>query len=111
MVSILLGTGGDVYNNTVIVQDEESDVLLNCLPTLPSTTPFTLRMADGSAPPPDLNFTVDPKQGIVIRAPRPSHSGDYICSVLGNAVRQHSSVFQITIRKSQISHKTNTQTD
>ncbi|XP_017348080.1 macrophage colony-stimulating factor 1 receptor isoform X2 [Ictalurus punctatus] len=90
---------GDVYNNTVIVQDEESDVLLNCLPTLPSTTPFTLRMADGSAPPPDLNFTVDPKQGIVIRAPRPSHSGDYICSVLGNAVRQHSSVFQITIRK------------
>ncbi|XP_053504781.1 macrophage colony-stimulating factor 1 receptor isoform X2 [Ictalurus furcatus] len=90
---------GDVYNNTVIVQDEESDVLLNCLPTLPSTTPFTLRMADGSAPPPDLNFTVDPKQGIVIRAPRPSHSGDYVCSVLGNAVRQHSSVFQITIRK------------
>ncbi|KAF4077216.1 hypothetical protein AMELA_G00205570 [Ameiurus melas] len=99
MVSFLLGTGGDVYNNTVIVQDEESDILLNCLPTIPSATPFTLRMADGSAPPPDLNFTVDPKQGIVIRAPRPSHSGDYICCVPGNAAQQHSSVYQITIRK------------
>ncbi|XP_060791281.1 macrophage colony-stimulating factor 1 receptor isoform X2 [Neoarius graeffei] len=83
----------------VIVQEEGTDVLLECVPIIPSATNFTLRMVDRSDLPPGLNFTVDPKQGIVLRAPRPSHSGEYVCSTRVNAAWQHSSTFHITITK------------
>lgn len=107
MASSLLGTGGvEVFqvpqSRRVMVQEEDRDLLLKCLPTIPGATDLTLRRADGSALPPDLQFTVDPRQGITIRAVKSDQSGDYVCSVLVNATRQDSAVFSITVKKSQL---------
>ncbi|XP_034167235.2 macrophage colony-stimulating factor 1 receptor 1 isoform X1 [Pangasianodon hypophthalmus] len=102
LLPISTQAGVDVFNvppNRVMVQEEGSDFLLSCLPTILSATNLTLRMADGSALPPDLKFTVDPRRGIVIRAPRPSHSGEYVCSVLVNAARRDSPSFHINVMK------------
>ncbi|KAM9450860.1 macrophage colony-stimulating factor 1 receptor [Clarias gariepinus] len=84
---------------TVIVEEEGKDILLDCLPTIPGATNYTLRMANGAAPPPDLKFTVHPKGQIEIRAPTPHHSGDYICKARVNATWTDSSVFQIEIKR------------
>ncbi|XP_046723469.1 macrophage colony-stimulating factor 1 receptor isoform X1 [Silurus meridionalis] len=86
-------------SSLVMVQEEESKVLLRCLPIIPSFTHFTLHKANGSAPSPHLNFSLDPKKGIEIQNPRPSDSGEYVCSVRVNEAWRNSPVFSITIKK------------
>ncbi|KAK2827763.1 hypothetical protein Q7C36_018689 [Tachysurus vachellii] len=87
-----------VHQNRVIIQEEDSDVLLKCFPTI-SATHFTLRLANDSALPPDLHFMTDVTQGIVIRAARLSYRGEYVCSVRVNGTRRDSSVFYVSIKK------------
>ncbi|KAL0162034.1 hypothetical protein M9458_041430, partial [Cirrhinus mrigala] len=50
-------------------------------------TEFSLQMADGSAVPSKMNYTADPKRGILIRNLRPSYNGDYVCTVKMNGVQ------------------------
>ncbi|XP_058271900.1 macrophage colony-stimulating factor 1 receptor isoform X2 [Hemibagrus wyckioides] len=83
----------------VMVEEEEADILLKCLPTIPGATDFTLRLANDSALPPDLRFTADLSRGIVIRAARLSYRGEYVCSVRVNATRRDSSVFHVSVTK------------
>ncbi|TSY69810.1 Macrophage colony-stimulating factor 1 receptor [Bagarius yarrelli] len=88
-----------VPQDRVLVQEEDSNILLGCIPLLPGATHFTLLLAPDSAPPPDLNFTVDVNQGILIRAVMLNHSGEYVCSVRVNATRQNSPVFVVAVKK------------
>ncbi|KAK2873126.1 hypothetical protein Q8A67_023023 [Cirrhinus molitorella] len=81
------------------IEKEGSNYLLDCLVTNPASTEFSLQMADGSAVPSEMNYTADPKRGILIRNLQPSYSGDYVCTVKMNGVQKKSAMFQITVIK------------
>ncbi|XP_026090026.1 macrophage colony-stimulating factor 1 receptor isoform X1 [Carassius auratus] len=86
----------------IIIQKEGSNYLLDCLVTNPESTEFSLQMANGSAVPSKMNYTADPKRGILVRNLQPSYSGDYVCTVKINGVQKKSDVFQIfVIEKTQ----------
>lgn len=90
-------------HSTIIIQKEGSNYLLDCLLTNPESTEFSLQMANGSAVPAEMNYTADPKRGILIRNLQPSYSGDYVCTVKINGVQKKSDVFQITVIESELS--------
>lgn len=75
--------------------------MLDCLVTNPESTDFSLKMENGSAVPFEMNYTADPKRGILIRNLHPSYDGGYVCTVKINGVQKMSDVFQITVRKSK----------
>uniref|UniRef100_A0AAR2IS79 receptor protein-tyrosine kinase n=1 Tax=Pygocentrus nattereri TaxID=42514 RepID=A0AAR2IS79_PYGNA len=83
----------------VIVEREGSSCLLDCRPTDPKATAFSLRSADGSPVHPKLNYTADPRQGILIRDLQPSYSGDYTCSVSVNETERLSTVYSIVVQE------------
>ncbi|CAB1315889.1 unnamed protein product [Coregonus sp. 'balchen'] len=73
-----------------------SDVLL-CQLTDPSATDLSLRLANGDPTPPDMNYTVNPKRGILIRYLLTSHSAEYVCSAKINGVTIVSKVVPIIV--------------
>ncbi|XP_050949188.1 macrophage colony-stimulating factor 1 receptor isoform X2 [Labeo rohita] len=83
----------------IVIEKEDSNYLLDCLVTNPASTEFSLQMADGSAVPAEMNYTADPKRGILIRNLHPSYNGDYVCTVKIDGVQMKSEIFQITVRK------------
>ncbi|XP_042563904.1 macrophage colony-stimulating factor 1 receptor [Clupea harengus] len=99
------GTYKCVYTNTslkhiystVHVYVGESCVL-PCLITNPTLAPITLRLANGSAPPPDLNFTSDPHKGVKLLQLSHTHTGDYVCSAhSGDQLEIFSRTFSINV--------------
>lgn len=86
----------------IVIEKEDSNYLLDCLVTNPASTEFSLQMADGSAVPAEMNYTADPKRGILIRNLHPSYNGDYVCTVKIDGVQMKSEIFQITVRKSEL---------
>ncbi|XP_076131375.1 macrophage colony-stimulating factor 1 receptor 1 isoform X1 [Alosa pseudoharengus] len=76
---------------------EGSDYLLDCLLTDPQATDFSLRLVNGSALPHDLNYTMDPKRGILMRGLLPSHSGKYVCSATLHGIRKDSEEYPIKV--------------
>ncbi|XP_062392795.1 macrophage colony-stimulating factor 1 receptor 1 [Sardina pilchardus] len=76
---------------------EGSDYLLDCLLTDPQATDFSLRLLNGSALPHDLNYTTDPKRGILMRCLLPSHSGKYVCSANLHGTRRDSEEYHIKV--------------
>ncbi|KAI4882275.1 hypothetical protein NFI96_027231 [Prochilodus magdalenae] len=85
--------------STVIVAKEGSSCLLDCLPTDPRATAFTLLTANGYSVPTEMNYTADIKQGILIRDLKPSYSGEYICSISVDGVQKRSGFYSITVMK------------
>uniref|UniRef100_A0A4W5LJL9 receptor protein-tyrosine kinase n=1 Tax=Hucho hucho TaxID=62062 RepID=A0A4W5LJL9_9TELE len=75
---------------------EGSDVLL-CQLTNPIATDLSIHMANGDPTPPDMNYTVNPKRGILIRKILTSHSADYVCSAKINGVPRVSKVVPIFV--------------
>ncbi|KAL2088691.1 hypothetical protein ACEWY4_015590 [Coilia grayii] len=67
-----------------LVRKEGESCLLPCLVTDPALAPVTLRLANGSAPPLDLNFTFDPHKGVELLRLSHTHTGDYVCSTLSS---------------------------
>uniref|UniRef100_A0A8C7LSK6 receptor protein-tyrosine kinase n=1 Tax=Oncorhynchus kisutch TaxID=8019 RepID=A0A8C7LSK6_ONCKI len=65
---------------------KEGGDLLLCQLTDPSATDMSLHMANGDPTPPDMNYTVNPRRGILIRHLLTSHSANYICSAKVNGV-------------------------
>uniref|UniRef100_A0A8C1HZH4 receptor protein-tyrosine kinase n=1 Tax=Cyprinus carpio carpio TaxID=630221 RepID=A0A8C1HZH4_CYPCA len=65
-------------------------------------TEYSLQMVNGSAVPSEMNYTADPKRGILVRNLQPSYSGDYVCTVKINGVQKKSDVFQITVIESEL---------
>ncbi|XP_035265075.1 macrophage colony-stimulating factor 1 receptor isoform X1 [Anguilla anguilla] len=80
-----------------LVKKEGEDCLLACLLTDPSATHFTLRMHNGSAVPPGMNFTADPRRGVLIRNLHPSYNADYICSAKVGGLTKISRAFSINV--------------
>ncbi|KAG5270230.1 hypothetical protein AALO_G00190220 [Alosa alosa] len=73
-----------------LVRKEGGSCVLPCLITDPALAPVTLRLANGSAPPPDLNFTSDPHRGVTLIQLRHGHTGDYVCAA---HARGHQEIF------------------
>ncbi|XP_051734511.1 macrophage colony-stimulating factor 1 receptor 1-like isoform X1 [Ctenopharyngodon idella] len=86
---------------TQIVEKEGLNCLLDCLVTNPESTEFSLKMENGSAVPSEMNYTADPKCGILIQNLQPSYEGGYVCTVKVKGVQKMSDIFQITVLKKQ----------
>uniref|UniRef100_A0A8B9L3Y8 receptor protein-tyrosine kinase n=1 Tax=Astyanax mexicanus TaxID=7994 RepID=A0A8B9L3Y8_ASTMX len=80
-----------------IVMKEGEDVLLPCLLTDPAATNIQLRMDNGTAPPPGMNITFDPKKGMLIRNAHPGYNADYVCRGRIRGVTKQSAIFSINI--------------
>uniref|UniRef100_A0A8C8CLK8 receptor protein-tyrosine kinase n=1 Tax=Oncorhynchus tshawytscha TaxID=74940 RepID=A0A8C8CLK8_ONCTS len=76
---------------------EEGGDLLLCQLTDPSATDMSLHMANGDPTPPDMNYTVNPRRGILIRHLLTSHSANYICSAKINGVTTRSKDITINV--------------
>uniref|UniRef100_A0A8B9L017 receptor protein-tyrosine kinase n=1 Tax=Astyanax mexicanus TaxID=7994 RepID=A0A8B9L017_ASTMX len=76
---------------------EGEDVLLPCLLTDPAATNIQLRMDNGTAPPPGMNITFDPKKGMLIRNAHPGYNADYVCRGRIRGVTKQSAIFSINI--------------
>ncbi|XP_036379764.1 macrophage colony-stimulating factor 1 receptor 1-like [Megalops cyprinoides] len=76
---------------------EGESVLLPCLLTDPSATHFSLRMENGTAAPPGMNYTADPRMGVLIRDLHPSYSAEYVCSARVSGVEKTSVKFTLSI--------------
>ncbi|XP_029626026.1 macrophage colony-stimulating factor 1 receptor 1 isoform X2 [Salmo trutta] len=76
---------------------KEGGDLLLCQLTDPSATDLSLRMANGDPTPPDMNYTVSPRRGILIRNLLTSHSANYICSAKINGVTTRSKDITINV--------------
>lgn len=87
--------------STTIIEKEGSNCLLDCLVTNPESTEFSLQMENGSAVPSKMNYTADPKRGILIQNLQPSYDGDYVCTVKINGVQKKSDTFRITVMRSE----------
>lgn len=87
--------------STTIIEKEGSNCLLDCLVTNPESIEFSLQMANGSAVPSKMNYTADPKRGILIQNLQPSYDGDYVCTVKINGVQKKSDTFRITVMRSE----------
>ncbi|KAJ8405469.1 hypothetical protein AAFF_G00319420 [Aldrovandia affinis] len=79
------------------VKKEGEDCLLPCLLTDPSAIEFSLRMNNGTSVPPGMNYTADPKRGILIRNLHPSYNADYVCSAKIRGVEKTSKAFSINV--------------
>ncbi|XP_053498105.1 macrophage colony-stimulating factor 1 receptor isoform X1 [Ictalurus furcatus] len=83
-----------------IIMKEGEDALIPCLLTDPAATDFKLRMENGSAPPPDMDISFDPKRGMLIQDLQLWFSSLYVCSARIGGVEKVSSAFslQVTFR-------------
>ncbi|KAG9346715.1 hypothetical protein JZ751_007029 [Albula glossodonta] len=79
------------------VKKEGEDCLLPCLLTDPSATDFSLHMHNGTSVPPGMNYTADPRRGILIRNLHPSYNADYVCSAKIRGVEKISKTFSINV--------------
>uniref|UniRef100_A0A8C7L9S4 receptor protein-tyrosine kinase n=1 Tax=Oncorhynchus kisutch TaxID=8019 RepID=A0A8C7L9S4_ONCKI len=89
-------------NNVLVTPRNMRDVkeggdLLLCQLTDPSATDMSLHMANGDPTPPDMNYTVNPRRGILIRHLLTSHSANYICSAKVNGVTTRSKDITINV--------------
>ena len=84
-----------------LVKKEGEDCLLACLLTDPSASGFSLRMHNGSSVPPGMNYTVDPKRGILIQNLHPSYNADYVCVAKVQGVEKASKTFSINVIQSE----------
>ncbi|XP_067103499.1 macrophage colony-stimulating factor 1 receptor 1-like isoform X2 [Osmerus mordax] len=66
--------------NHRVVRKEGEDYLVTCLVTNPEATDLTLRMGNGTALPPGMNVSADPRRGIFIHNLHPSYNADYVCA-------------------------------
>ncbi|KAJ8337583.1 hypothetical protein SKAU_G00365490 [Synaphobranchus kaupii] len=80
-----------------LVKKEGEDCLLACLLTDPNATDFSLRMHNGTSVPPGMNYTVDPRRGVLIRNLHPSYNADYVCSAKIGGVEKASKTFSINV--------------
>ncbi|KAJ8254667.1 hypothetical protein GJAV_G00195680 [Gymnothorax javanicus] len=80
-----------------VVKKEGEDCLLACLLTDPSATDLSLRMSNGSAAPSGMNYTADPKRGVLIRNLLPGYNADYVCSAKIRGVERVSKPFSINV--------------
>ncbi|KAM4733112.1 macrophage colony-stimulating factor 1 receptor isoform 2-T3 [Anableps anableps] len=80
-----------------VVRKEGDNFLLPCLLTDPSATDLGLRMDNGTAVPPGMNFTVDRHRGILIHSLHPSFNADYVCTAKINGVERTSKAFSINV--------------
>ncbi|XP_076843103.1 macrophage colony-stimulating factor 1 receptor isoform X2 [Brachyhypopomus gauderio] len=85
--------------STLLIEKEGTDCQLDCLPTDPKATDFSLRLANQSTVHPEMKFTTNPKEGVWIRDLRPHYTGDYVCTVNVNSHRKMSVVFHLTVVK------------
>uniref|UniRef100_A0A3P8ZB02 receptor protein-tyrosine kinase n=1 Tax=Esox lucius TaxID=8010 RepID=A0A3P8ZB02_ESOLU len=76
---------------------KEGSELLLCQVTDPSATDLSLHMTNGHPTPPDMQYTVLPRRGILIRHLLARHSADYICSANINGVKNHSEKVTVTV--------------
>lgn len=100
----LLSIDGEMFTpamSNVEVTEEGSDYLIGCLLTDPSATDLSLRLTNGSAVPQDMNYTVDPKRGILVRGLLPHHSGEYVCSASVRGKNGISEPYGLIIRPSK----------
>uniref|UniRef100_A0A8C9T7K4 receptor protein-tyrosine kinase n=1 Tax=Scleropages formosus TaxID=113540 RepID=A0A8C9T7K4_SCLFO len=76
---------------------EGENCLLECLLTDPSATDLSLLMKNGTSPPPGMNYTADPRKGVLIRNLQPSYSADYVCSAQIGGVEKRSQPFSVEV--------------
>ncbi|KAJ8281598.1 hypothetical protein COCON_G00041170 [Conger conger] len=84
-------------SSTRLVKKEGEDCMLACLLTDPNATEFSLRMHNGSSVPPGMNYTVDPKRGVLIRNLHPSFNADYVCVAKVRGLEKASRPFSINV--------------
>ncbi|XP_020357810.2 macrophage colony-stimulating factor 1 receptor 1 isoform X1 [Oncorhynchus kisutch] len=80
-----------------VVRKEGENYLLPCLLTDPEATDLGLRMDNCTSVPPGMNYTADPRRGILIRNLQPSYNADYVCSAKLHGVERTSKAFSINI--------------
>uniref|UniRef100_A0A4W5L8H6 receptor protein-tyrosine kinase n=1 Tax=Hucho hucho TaxID=62062 RepID=A0A4W5L8H6_9TELE len=80
-----------------VVRKEGENYLLPCLLTDPEATDLRLRMDNCTSVPPGMNYTADPRRGILIRSLKPSYNADYVCSAKLHGVERTSKAFSINI--------------
>uniref|UniRef100_A0A8C5DMS9 receptor protein-tyrosine kinase n=1 Tax=Gouania willdenowi TaxID=441366 RepID=A0A8C5DMS9_GOUWI len=80
-----------------VVRKESEDYLLPCLLTDPSATNLGLRMDNGTAVPPGMNYTVYRHRGILIRSLHHSFNADYVCTATVSGVERTSKAFSINV--------------
>uniref|UniRef100_A0A8C7LNJ3 receptor protein-tyrosine kinase n=1 Tax=Oncorhynchus kisutch TaxID=8019 RepID=A0A8C7LNJ3_ONCKI len=102
MTSFMDVESGKHPNNVLVTPRNMRDVkeggdLLLCQLTDPSATDMSLHMANGDPTPPDMNYTVNPRRGILIRHLLTSHSANYICSAKVNGVTTRSKDITINV--------------
>uniref|UniRef100_A0A8C8HEL8 receptor protein-tyrosine kinase n=1 Tax=Oncorhynchus tshawytscha TaxID=74940 RepID=A0A8C8HEL8_ONCTS len=73
-----------------VVRKEGENYLLPCLLTDPEATDLGLRMDNCTSVPPGMNYTADPRRGILIRNLQPSYNADYVCSAKLHGVERTS---------------------
>uniref|UniRef100_A0A673WWW5 receptor protein-tyrosine kinase n=1 Tax=Salmo trutta TaxID=8032 RepID=A0A673WWW5_SALTR len=81
----------------VPMRKEGENYLLPCLLTDPEATDLGLRMDNCTSVPPGMNYTADPRRGILIRNLQPSYNADYVCSAKLHGVERTSKAFSINI--------------
>ncbi|XP_030649990.1 macrophage colony-stimulating factor 1 receptor [Chanos chanos] len=80
-----------------VVRKEGDDYLLPCLLTNPEAKDILLHMDNGTALPPGMNISIDPRRGILIRNLHPSYNADYVCSAKLGGVEKVSRTFSINV--------------
>ncbi|XP_055782592.1 macrophage colony-stimulating factor 1 receptor 1-like isoform X2 [Salvelinus fontinalis] len=80
-----------------VMRKEGEDHLLPCLLTDPEATDLGLRMDNCTSVPPGMNYTADPRRGILIRNLHPSYNADYVCSAKLHGVERTSKTFNLNI--------------
>uniref|UniRef100_A0A8C9SNF3 receptor protein-tyrosine kinase n=1 Tax=Scleropages formosus TaxID=113540 RepID=A0A8C9SNF3_SCLFO len=93
------GTYMCVFDSLVLfpLNKEGENCLLECLLTDPSATDLSLLMKNGTSPPPGMNYTADPRKGVLIRNLQPSYSADYVCSAQIGGVEKRSQPFSVEV--------------
>lgn len=84
-----------------VIKKEGVDAFIPCLLTDPAATDVQLRMENGSAPPPDMDITFDPKEGMLIRNLKPWFSSTYVCSARIGGVEKVSQAFTLRVIESK----------
>ena len=81
---------------------EGADLALGCLLTDPRATDLTLRSLGGGALPAGINYTADPRNGVVIHKVQANHGGQYFCSARIGGAEQRSSNFLVQVVPSEM---------
>lgn len=87
--------------NLRIIMKEREDALIPCLLTDPAATHVQFHMENGSAPPPDMNITFDPKKGMLIQSLQLWFSSKYVCSARIGGVEKVSPAITLQVTPSK----------